>query len=387
MHDIVIRNAKDLTDKLLEVAVTDGKISFVGETFTGEAKDSVDAKGAYLSAGWIDAHVHCYPEMTLYYDYIDELGVTKGVTTVIDAGSTGENNVKEFYEYARRAETNVYAMLNISRNGIYDQYEFRHMEDVNEENNIRRMKEMPDFIVGIKCRMSKSVVGDKGILPLELAKSLEEKTGLPLMIHVGTNPPELEEILAKLDAGDIVTHVFNGKKNGILGENGRIKDFVKEAYARGVHFDLGHGTDSFNFAVAREALKEGVKCRTVSTDTYIRNRKNGPVYDLATTLTKLLHIGYTLEELIPMVTSVPAETWHFGGKGRLEVGFDGDLTLFKVTDEHVPLEDSNGDVEESVAAIVPTGCTVAGKYFTSFSEREGLKGFAGYFERYGDFKS
>jgi dihydroorotase len=385
VHDIVIKNAKNLAGEPLEAAVTDGKISFVGRSFTEEAKDSIDAKGAYLSAGWIDAHVHCYPEMTLYYDYIDELGVTKGVTTVIDAGSTGENNVKDFYAYAKRSETNVFAMLNISKNGIYDQYEFRHMEDVNEDNNIDRINEMSDFIVGIKCRMSKSVVGDKGVLPLAMAKSLAAKTGLPLMVHVGSNPPELEEILAMLDAGDIVTHFFNGKKNGILGENGHIKDFVKNSYKRGVYFDLGHGTDSFNFAVARAALAEGIRCRTVSTDIYIRNRKNGPVYDLATTLTKLLHIGYTLDELIPMVTTVPAETWHFERKGRLEVGCDGDLTLFKLTDEHVPLEDSNGNIETSEQAIVPTSCVVAGKYFTSFSEREGLKGFAGYFERYGDF--
>ena len=56
----------------------------------------------YLSAGWIDDHVHCFEEMTLYYDYPDQIGVNKGVTTVIDAGTTGAENIADFMNMPNR---------------------------------------------------------------------------------------------------------------------------------------------------------------------------------------------------------------------------------------------------------------------------------------------
>lgn len=373
MDDIVILNAKTVNHETIELAISEGKISFVGNHYEGQAKKEVDAKGAFLSAGWIDSHVHCFQDLDLYYDYPDQIGVTKGVTTVIDAGSTGENTIKDFYKLAKEAETNVYALMNISKEGIIRQDELADLRKVNEILNLARIHEMKNFIVGLKVRMSKSVIGDNGITPLKMAKELQQRAELPLMIHIGSNPPELNDIFNELDAGDVVTHCFNGKSNGILGDDGKVKAFAKAAYERGVRFDIGHGTDSFNFAVAREAFNENIKCHTVSTDTYIRNRKNGPVYDLATTLTKLLHIGYPLEELIPMVTEVPAQTWGFKNKGKLEIGADGDISLFKLVNEEVHLVDSNGNVEVTNEAIIPVGCTVAGKYFTSFTEREGLK--------------
>lgn len=236
-------------------------------------KKEVDAKGAFLSAGWIDSHVHCFQDLDLYYDYPDQIGVTKGVTTVIDAGSTGENTIKDFYKLAKEAETNVYALMNISKEGIIRQDELADLRKVNEILNLARIHEMKNFIVGLKVRMSKSVIGDNGITPLKMAKELQQRAELPLMIHIGSNPPELNEIFNELDAGDVVTHCFNGKSNGILGDDGKVKAFAKAAYERGVRFDIGHGTDSFNFAVAREAFNENIKCHTVSTDTYIRNRK------------------------------------------------------------------------------------------------------------------
>ena len=192
------------------------------------------------------------------------------------------------------------------------------------------------------------------------------------MVHIGSNPPELEDIFAELEAGDIVTHCFNGKPNGILDAYGNIKDFVKKAYERGIHFDIGHGTDSFNFNVARKALKENIKAQSISTDIYFRNRKGGPVYDLSTTLSKLLKIGYSLEEIITSVTTVPADAFRLN-KGKLALGYDGDLTLFEVTCKKQELVDSNGNIEECEEIIRPIACAVAGKIYYSLSQREDEK--------------
>jgi len=363
MYDLVVKNGKDIYGNALELAVVDGKIAEIASVVSEDAKEVLNANGAFISAGWIDSHVHCFEKMDLYYDYPDLIGVATGVTTVIDAGSTGENNVKDFYELAKKAKTNVLALMNISKNGIVTQDELADLNNINEAKNIERINELTDFIIGLKVRMSKTVIGENGIIPLDMAKDLQAKVELPLMVHIGSAPPELEDILAKLDGGDVVTHCFNGKDNGILAKNGEIKDFAKKAYERGILFDIGHGTDSFNFQVAQVAREENIKAQTISTDIYSRNRVNGPVYNLATTLSKLLKVGYSLEELIASVTTTPAQTFRLKGKGSLEVGKDADLTLFEIADLAYDLKDSQGNIETSTQMIVPKRCVVAGNVY------------------------
>lgn len=113
--------------------------------------------------------------MSLYYDYPDEVGVKNGVTTIVDAGSTGENNIREFYELTKKSKTNVYALLNISRDGIVHQDELADLSKVDETKNLERIKELSEFIIGIKARMSKSVIGQNGVKPLVMAKALQKK--------------------------------------------------------------------------------------------------------------------------------------------------------------------------------------------------------------------
>ncbi|MFS1126194.1 amidohydrolase/deacetylase family metallohydrolase, partial [Enterococcus faecalis] len=208
-------------------------------------------------------------------------------------------------------KTNVYALMNISKWGIVKQDELADLTKIQEDLVSTALAELPEFIVGIKARMSKTVVGENGIKPLELAKKIQsENNDLPLMVHIGSAPPNLLDILALLESGDIMTHCFNGKTNGILEQKTKkIKQIAVEAKNRGIIFDIGHGTDSFNFQVAETAYHQGIKADTISTDIYIRNRKNGPVYDLATTMEKLRLVGYTWEEIIEKVTEVPAQNF------------------------------------------------------------------------------
>ncbi len=151
------------------------------------------------------------------------------------------------------------------------------------------------------------------------------------MVHIGSAPPHLDEIFS-LDGkkGDVLTHCFNGKENGILDQaTDKIKDFAWQAYNKGVVFDIGHGTDSFNFHVAETALREGMKAASISTDIYIRNRENGPVYDLATTMEKnSVWSAMIGQKLLKKVTKAPAENFHLTQKGTLEIGKDADLTIF-----------------------------------------------------------
>lgn len=366
MFDLLIKNGKRVNGEKVEVAIKDGAILAVEAEIESPSKEVLDLEGKhYLSAGWVDDHVHCYEKMTLYYDYPDEIGVTKGVTTVIDAGTTGAENIGDFYELTKKVKTNVYALVNISKWGIVEQDELADLSKVQATLVRDRLAELPKFIVGIKARMSKTVVGENGITPLELAKDIQrENQNLPLMIHIGSAPPELREVLELLDAGDVLTHCFNGKPNGILDkETDQIKDFAKAAYEKGIVFDIGHGTDSFNFHVAEIALKEGIKATSISTDIYHRNRENGPVYDLATTMEKLRVVGYSWEEILDKVTAVPAKYFYLERKGQLKAGYDADLTIFDLAEGEKILTDSNGFTRTATELIKPVKTIIGGTIY------------------------
>lgn len=367
MEETVIKGGRLISGEPCEVAFSQGKIIQVAPKIEVTNQKVIDIRGKYLSAGWIDDHVHCYEEMSLYYDYPDVIGVAQGVTTVIDAGTTGAENIHRFYELAKEAKTNVYALLNISKWGIVEQDELADLTKVQENLIQTVIQELPDFILGIKARMSKTVVGDNGIKPLDLAKKIQKENGdLPLMVHIGSAPPTLEEIFARLKAGDVLTHCFNGKPNGILDQKtGWIKPVAIQAYKQGLVFDIGHGTDSFNFHVAEVAFKSGIKAQTISTDIYIRNRENGPVYNLATTMEKLHVVGYSWEEIIEKVTRAPAKAFHLKEKGQLAVGYDADITVFELVDGEKLLTDSNGQTRKTQVQIQPVKTIIGGNVYAN----------------------
>lgn len=360
MLDLVIKNAKSISVDKFEIGIKNKKIVEIAKNINSPSRNVYTLKDdEYISYGWIDSHVHCYEKMNLYYDYPDEIGIQKGVATVIDAGTTGENNITKFYELSKKCKTNVYALLNISKDGIIEQNELADLSKIDEKKNILRIRELEDFIIGIKVRMSKTVVGENGIMPLKMGKQLQMKVHIPLMVHIGSAPPELSEILDLLEKGDIVTHCYNGKSNGIMDKNGKIKDFVWSAYNKGINLDIGHGTDSFNFIVAREAIDEGLICKTISTDIYYRNRENGPVYDLATTLEKALSIGISMENAIKMITENPAEIFKLKNKGKIEIGYDADFTIFSIENKEKELLDSNCN-KRFVNKIINPKTTIVG---------------------------
>ena len=361
---LLIKNAKNLGDEKIEILIEDGKITEIAQEIKVEDEITVlDLEHkSYVSAGWIDCHVHGYEGMDLYSDDPDLIGIQSGVTTIIDAGTTGADDIADFEARVKDKATNVFAMMNISRVGLKAQDELSKMENIDEVLFCETYEKHSDFIVGVKARMSKTVIGDNGIAPLKKAVSLRKQLNLPLMVHIGSNPPELSDILSLLGSGDIVTHCFNGKPNGIADKGtNKIKDFVTEAYKKGIILDVGHGTDSFNFEVANLAFNEGIIADSISSDIYKRNRVGGPVYNLATTMEKLMCVGYTLEEVIEKVTSAPAEIFNLHDKGRLEIDCDGDLTIFDVVSKDKELVDSNGNKETTGTCIVPRYAIVGGK--------------------------
>lgn len=366
MTSLYIKNGQDISGFPLEILIEDQKIAQIGPKLDVIAADEeIDLHNdSYVSAGWIDDHVHCYEKLSLYYDDPDKVGYLTGVTTVIDAGSTGADNIEDFYQITRQKKTNVFAMINISKTGILAQNELADMSKVEYVPLQRMINQYPEFIVGIKARISKSVVVDNGIKPLIKAKMFQKllTQHLPLMVHVGTNPPTLSEIIDVLEKGDIITHCFNGKDNGILNSDGQVKEFVKKALSKGIIFDIGHGSESFNVKTAQQAITENVFAQSLSTDIYHHNREHGPVYNMATCIEKMLYLGFDLKQVIPMITTVPAHNFNLD-KGELLVGKDADLTIFNVKNEPKDLVDSDGNKFQTNTVVEPIYSIIGGQSY------------------------
>ncbi|WP_410680021.1 amidohydrolase/deacetylase family metallohydrolase [Citrobacter braakii] len=372
MFDLLLRRARLVDDTVSDIALKDGKIAALGDV-DGPALKTIKLGGEYyVSAGWIDSHVHCYPKSPIYHDQPDSVGIATGVTTVVDAGSTGADDIDDFYTLTRESTTEVYALLNISRVGLIAQNELANMANIDADAVRQAVKRHPDFIVGLKARMSSSVVGENGITPLERAKAMQAQNGdLPLMVHIGNNPPDLDEIAERLTAGDIITHCYNGKPNRILTPQGELRASVTRAISRGVRLDVGHGTASLSFAVAKRAIGLGILPHTISSDIYCRNRISGLVYSLANVMSKFLAIGMSLPQVIECVTANAADGLRLKQKGRLQVGLDADLTLFTLKRQPTVLVDAENDSLQAEQLLVPLAAIRAGKgYMTEQGSAE-----------------
>jgi dihydroorotase len=317
----------------------------------------------YLSPGWIDLHAHIFHRFTPLGVDPDEVGLKRGVHLIADAGSAGEATLPGMISYlVPTKKTLLRAWLNISSIGLVHLREYSDMRQVNVEATVRAANQNLPFVCGIKIRCSGIIVEDKGIQPLILAAEAARKANVRMMVHVGETPPEYEEFFDYLGPGDLISHCFHGKQASLWTKSGRPIPALRKAIERGVILDVAHGAASFDCQVARRAIASGHRDFIISTDLHVRN-VNGPVYDLATTMTKLMDCGLTLTEVIAAVTKKPADI--LGLEGWCQVGPEVQrATLFKVRHhDHardVRFCDSNNEPMNPQWVIEPTMVVVDG---------------------------
>lgn len=314
-----------------------------------------DAQGAYVSPGFIDLHTHVFKEHTELGIDADLVGVQQGVTTLVDAGSTGIDDYQTFKNNViNKSETEVLSFLNISRNGLCAGLsELASLQDLMGKEEAEAIFHTESSIVGLKARMSGSVVKGSGIKPLEYARQLADQLDKPIMVHIGNPPPDLNEIFPLLNKGDIVTHAFHGKKDGILDGNNELIMEASEAINRGVLLDVGHGTSSFSYKTIKRFKEKYNYPFTISTDIYLGNYHN-PVGSLMNTMSKFLQLGFSLEEVVKAVTIRAANALRLTEQGNLRFGTIADLTIFKLIDNPQILVDSQGEELKSSQIIVPS---------------------------------
>ena len=338
--NLILRGGELYGSAAGDVYITDGRIA------AAAAPDApvVDVDGALITPGLIDIHTHVFiPAKTLGIPG-DSVGIRQGVPTIVDAGSAGARDFDRFRaEVVDTQRTRVLSWLNVATPGLVDgRHELVDLANVDLDRSQAVIEANRDVIVGIKCRMSGSVVGDNGLRPLELAIELGERVGLPVLIHTGNRPPEMSDCLDMLRPGDICSHAFHGKPGGIVDEDGALRPAARRAYDRGVIFDVGHGEASANFQVLARAKELGIVPHTISTDIHEGN-VGGPVYSLAVTMSKALALGFTLEQVLEWTTTAPARAIRRPELADTSIGAPATLTVLRVVDGEFSYRDADGN--------------------------------------------
>ena len=334
-----------------------GKIAAVGRGLKADAETRIiEGRNAYVSPGWVDLHAHVWHGGTDISIRPAQAGLQRGVTTIVDAGSAGEANFHGFREYViDRAPERILAFLNVGSIGLVACNRVSELSDIRSIDMDRSLAVVDanrDVIVGIKCRASGVIVGSWGITPLKIAKKMARVAGLPMMVHVGEAPPTYDEVLAVLDPGDIVTHCFNGKAGSSITEDQYLWDLVVKCADRGIRLDIGHGGASFSFKVAEAAIRRGLKPFSISTDLHMRCLDT-TVWDLATTMSKLLSVGLPFDDVVTASTTAPMTAVGLPVANLLAVGQPAELTVFDLVDDDLTVTDSLGQVAHLTRMFEP----------------------------------
>ncbi|QHT66429.1 amidohydrolase/deacetylase family metallohydrolase [Rhodocytophaga rosea] len=332
---------KNKIDAKMDVAIAGGKIFQVAANIPAKnAKKVVEVSGLYVTPGLIDMHTHVFYGTTPGA-YIanaatslppDGFTFRAGVTTVVDAGSSGWRNFRQFKSQTiDKSQTRVLALLNIVGSGMEGRFEEQDITDMNPvmtSNMIKRL--FPDIIVGIKAA---HYWGD--FTQVDRAVEAGKLANVPVMVDFGEhNPPlSIEDLFMKhLRPGDIFTHTFSygpTNRETIVDESGKVKPFVFEAQKRGIIFDVGHGGGAFSWRQAIPAMQQGFKPNVISSDLH-SDSMNGGFKDMANLLSKFLNMGMPLQEVILLATWSPANVIRRPELGNLSVGTEADVAVFNV---------------------------------------------------------
>jgi dihydroorotase len=324
---------KNNRNGVMDVAIAGGKIARVAANIpANQAKKVVPVQGLYVVPGLIDIHVHVYAGTGMRGAYSGDNSVypdgftfRTGVTTVVDAGSSGWKSFPDFQNRViERSRTRVLSMLNIVGRGMGGGSIEQNTEDMDPKSTAETAKKFPQIIVGVKTahyRAPDWIAVDRAVEAGTLAN-------IPVMVDFGDfteKRPFQRLVLEKLRPGDMYTHMYLGRVP-MIDDKGKVMPYLFEARKRGVKFDVGHGGGSFYWRQAARALPQGWVPDSISTDLHIGSMNAG-MKDMATTMSKILILGVPLAKVIEMSTWNPAQQIKRTELGHLTEGAEADLAV------------------------------------------------------------
>lgn len=336
-------------DAVMDVAVAGGNVAKVAANISeSEAEKVIDAKGLYVTPGFIDTHTHVFvgSQVGLFANGVnsvspDDFTFRSGVTTVVDAGTSGWKSFPLFKKQViDQSKTRIFAFLNIAGEGMTGGTREQNVDDMNADSTAKVIGENPDIIVGVKI----GHYNGKDWAPFDRAVSAASKSKKPLFVECHLPEYSLEDQLSKMRPGDMITHSFENIKERmpIIGEDGKVRPFVLDAKKRGILFDLGHGGAGFWFDQAVPASKQGFYPNSFGTDLH-RFSMNSAMKDMSNVMSKFMALGMTFQQAVQTATWNPARAIGHEELGNLKAGNAADITVLRIREGEFGFMDSAGN--------------------------------------------
>lgn len=332
-----------------DVAFRDGRVAAVAADLPIEAAEEViDVTGNLVTPGLIDIHGHFFYRGWPGAVEPDVACLPAGVTTAVDAGSTGWGNYPALQEYVLRpSSTRLFAFVHLCATGLTSLTarigELHNLAFAQIDQAIRCIGDNPEHVLGVKVRIDHRATGEVNATPaLEMARQVADATQSRMMVHVSNTPLPLVRIFNFMRPGDIATHILNGHEHGVLDGNGRIRPEVHEARARGITLDIGHAGVHFDLNVARASVSQEFWPDTLSTDIHTPP-PDRVVYDLLGVMSTFLALEMPLPAVISSVTDrAAAAIGRSGAFGTLRVGSAGDAAVLELQEGDFTFVDAAG---------------------------------------------
>ena len=360
-----------------DIGIRWGVVEAIEDNIPAErALKTIDAAGKLVMPGLIDLHCHIYAYGSAIGIPPDELVQFQGTTTVVSAGDAGVNNLAALRRFiVAQSRSRIYAFVHIANNGLssFPVAELYNLDNAQVDACAMALAENPDFLVGVKVRMSENVIFKHGLEPLKRGIKACEMCGWParMMVHIGgVETKELmSDILNLLRPGDILTHAYSGAPNmtGVftnIVQDGKLLPAALAAKQRGVIFDVGHGGGSFDFTVAEVAIPGGCAPDTISSDIHVFSGNTPGVPFLPNVMGKFMAMGFSLEQVVTMTTTVPAKIINRAPKiGTLQVGAPGDVAIMELVEGPVTFVDTRNNKRDGKLQLKPVQTVINGVPF------------------------
>ena len=373
-YDLVIANGEvlDPSQKLRgkrDIGIKHGQIAGIETSIpAARAVQRIDAAGKLVTPGLVDLHTHLVPHLGIGLPADELVGIT-AVTTAVSAGDAGWQTFGAVRHYAiPQARTRIFAFVHIASIGLAGGLapgEMLNIDYANVDGCAKAVIENPDIALGVKVRITDTVVGQNGLEPLRRAIRAAELVGkgVPVMCHIGAAPGSLSDLLDLLRPGDILTHAYSGAGNNTV-QNGQLLPAARAAKQRGVIFDVGHGGGSFDYTVCEPALQQGAVPDTISSDIHAVSINTPGYPTLPNVMSKFLNLGMPLEDVVAKTTVEPAKIiGRVPGLGTLRLGAPADVAVFDLVDGPVEFVDTRNNKRNGTKKLVPVLTVKAGRPF------------------------
>jgi len=408
LYDLLLRGGRVIDpvqnlDGAYDVAVKAGRVAAVLPAIApSSAKEIVEVSGKLVLPGLIDTHGHVFQYVTGRFGLEADLcGVRSGVTTIVDQGGPSCMTLPAFRAHVVEAkDTRVLAFLSAYLVGGMEGHYYPALyrpDCVDVDATVKSAQENRDIVKGFKAHAELGGFARWGIEVIRLAAEIGRRADLPVYIHFGQlwGLPEsgangvdpdtiLDQVVPLLKPGDILAHPFTRHPGGFVNREGRVHPIVKEALARGLRTDVGHGSH-FSFRMARIALDAGIVPDTLGADmhgynTRVPKPKGTPDahpdkdhmffgqtrFSLVSAMTSMLALGLPLEKVVPMVTVNPAKMLRMEHEiGSLTPGVMADISVLHDERGGWTLRDNEGNTVRADRMLRPYFCFRAGRRYDS----------------------